>query len=191
MLKLDKITGKLLNKTPIFSSQNGKIYLTQHGSILKNNFAEFFQYIDLEKSLSHYTDGQKIKIHQLTARLELGIIDWAMFQEQIESLYQIDWSIDVKQQLRLVLISFLIESGERYFEQKNISSATKFYELALFFKLKSAWDYHLRIDLERFFVRFFQITEGYSIETRIAHQHYLLFQEKVLEYENDNYDDNY
>jgi len=49
MLKLDKVTGKLLNKTPIFSSQNGKIYLTQHGSILKNNFAEFFLLTDLER----------------------------------------------------------------------------------------------------------------------------------------------
>ena len=49
MLKLDKITGKLLNKTPIFSSQSGKIYLTQHGSILKNNFAEFFLLTDSER----------------------------------------------------------------------------------------------------------------------------------------------
>ena len=49
MLKLDKIIDKLLNKTPIFSSQNGEIYLTQHGSILKNNFAEFFLLTDLER----------------------------------------------------------------------------------------------------------------------------------------------
>ena len=49
MLKLDKITGKLLNKTPIFSSQSGEIYLTQHGSILKNNFAEFFLLTDSER----------------------------------------------------------------------------------------------------------------------------------------------
>jgi len=49
MLKLDKIIDKLLNKTPIFSSQNGEIYLTQHGSILKNNFAEFFLLTDSER----------------------------------------------------------------------------------------------------------------------------------------------
>jgi len=49
MLKLDKIIGKLLSKTPIFSSQNGEIYLTQHGSILKNNFAEFFLLTDSER----------------------------------------------------------------------------------------------------------------------------------------------
>ena len=49
MLKLDKIIDKLLSKTPIFSSQSGEIYLTQHGSILKNNFAEFFLLTDLER----------------------------------------------------------------------------------------------------------------------------------------------
>jgi len=49
MLKLDKIIDKLLSKTPIFSSQNGEIYLTQHGSILKNNFAEFFLLTDSER----------------------------------------------------------------------------------------------------------------------------------------------
>ena len=49
MLKLDKIIDKLLSKTPIFSSQSGEIYLTQHGSILKNNFAEFFLLTDSER----------------------------------------------------------------------------------------------------------------------------------------------
>lgn len=42
MLKLDKIISKLLDKNPIFSCSNGKLFLTQHGIVLRTNFAEFY-----------------------------------------------------------------------------------------------------------------------------------------------------